>query len=190
LRRGGIVGAALECFAENGFEATTIADICERARASTGSVYHHFGDKQGVASEAYRQVLALYHQSLLAALPKLSTARECVEGMVVHFFGWVRSHPAETRFLVEMRDAQCVRRFDDGIREDTRQFLDAASDVIERHARAGELRVLPRHLYSALILGPAMSVVAAQVRGGSLEKVGKDARVLAAAAWRSLAPER
>lgn len=43
-----LLDAALELFIENGYAGTSIADIVERAGSSVGSLYHHFGDKNGV----------------------------------------------------------------------------------------------------------------------------------------------
>src|SRR2546427_7969208 len=42
---GRILDAAGEAFAERGYHATTIQDICRRARVSVGTFYSHFRDK-------------------------------------------------------------------------------------------------------------------------------------------------
>lgn len=48
--RGGafdaIVTAAVDCFYEKGYEATSVQEIVERARVSKGSFYHHFAAKE------------------------------------------------------------------------------------------------------------------------------------------------
>ena len=41
-----ILDAALHLFSHQGFRATSIRDIASRAGVSTGSVYHHFKDKE------------------------------------------------------------------------------------------------------------------------------------------------
>lgn len=43
-----LLDAAEELFAEKGVEATTVAEIAERAGSSIGSLYHHFGDKETI----------------------------------------------------------------------------------------------------------------------------------------------
>lgn len=43
-----LLQAALACFAEQGYDATGVAEICLRAGVSKGAFYHHFPSKQAV----------------------------------------------------------------------------------------------------------------------------------------------
>lgn len=56
---------AIHLFAENGYEQTTIRQICTEAEITTGSFYHFFGDKLGLIKELYidmQEVGAAYLQ--------------------------------------------------------------------------------------------------------------------------------
>ncbi|MDH7490531.1 MAG: TetR/AcrR family transcriptional regulator [Anaerolineae bacterium] len=44
--RARILNAAADCFAQHGYEAASVAEICERAGVSKGAFYHHFPSKQ------------------------------------------------------------------------------------------------------------------------------------------------
>jgi AcrR family transcriptional regulator len=46
--RRAVLDAALHLFSHQGYRATTVRDIADRARVSTGNVYHHFPDKEAV----------------------------------------------------------------------------------------------------------------------------------------------
>lgn len=46
--RRAVLDAALALFSHQGFRATSVRDIAERAGVSTGNVYHHFPDKEAV----------------------------------------------------------------------------------------------------------------------------------------------
>ncbi len=46
--RGLILQAARRCFAEHGYDATGVAEICESAGISKGAFYYHFESKQAV----------------------------------------------------------------------------------------------------------------------------------------------
>ena len=46
--RTAILDAALELFSHRGYGATSMRDIASQAGVSTGSVYHHFADKEAI----------------------------------------------------------------------------------------------------------------------------------------------
>lgn len=46
--RAAILEASLQLFSHRGYGATSIRDIAGAARVSTGSVYHHFKDKEAI----------------------------------------------------------------------------------------------------------------------------------------------
>jgi len=43
-----VLDAALRLFSRRGFRGTTVRDIADEARVSTGNVYHHFPDKESI----------------------------------------------------------------------------------------------------------------------------------------------
>src|SRR5215470_14374357 len=64
-RRKSILDAALACFLERGVAATTTEEIRDRSGASIGSIYHHFGDKEGLAGALYVEGIRSYQEGFL-----------------------------------------------------------------------------------------------------------------------------
>jgi len=56
--RSQILAAALQLFSKCGYHGTSIRDIAQRARASTGNVYHHFPDKETIFNALLDEYLA------------------------------------------------------------------------------------------------------------------------------------
>ena len=72
-RRRHIAEAAAGCFARNGFDRTTTADICREAGMSSGSLFHYFPSKKAVFLAIFeddaRQTAALLAEAATAADP-------------------------------------------------------------------------------------------------------------------------
>jgi AcrR family transcriptional regulator len=49
-----ILNTALELFSKNGYDATSVAEICESAKVSKGAFYHHFPSKQDLFLDLMR----------------------------------------------------------------------------------------------------------------------------------------
>ncbi len=60
-----LIEAAGEMFAQQGYRATTVRDICNRAGTHVGSVNYHFRDKRGL----YAAIIEYAHQSAVSKYP-------------------------------------------------------------------------------------------------------------------------
>lgn len=60
--RTAILDAALELFSHRGYGATSMRDIAGMAGVSTGSVYHHFQDKEAIFLALLEQFQAITNQ--------------------------------------------------------------------------------------------------------------------------------
>ncbi|HEX2123381.1 MAG TPA: TetR/AcrR family transcriptional regulator [Thermoanaerobaculia bacterium] len=57
--RRAVLDAALHLFAHQGYRGTTVRDIADRARVSTGNLYHHFPDKDAIFRALIDEYLAV-----------------------------------------------------------------------------------------------------------------------------------
>jgi AcrR family transcriptional regulator len=181
-RRGAVLEAALACFARQGLEATTIEDIRRASGASVGSLYHHFGSKEGIAAAVYLEGLRAFHASLRPRVEAAEDAEVLVKAIVHHYVEWVVAHPEWARFLLEARRTQAVAEADPEIHALTRE----AFARLEPFVRRGALSKLATPLLAAILLGPAQALAGAELRRGRPAALRAAAPVLAEAAWRAL----
>ncbi|MEK7684890.1 MAG: CerR family C-terminal domain-containing protein [Verrucomicrobiota bacterium] len=82
-----LLEAAGEVFAEVGFRAATVREICQRAGANVAAVNYHFGDKQRLYLEVlrYSYRLALEKYPLESGLPTGAPAEERLRAFVRSF---------------------------------------------------------------------------------------------------------
>lgn len=79
--KGRMVAAALDLFAERGFEATTAADIADRAGVTERTFFRHFADKREVLFDGSATLEHTTYDAILAAPQDLSPLDAAVAGM-------------------------------------------------------------------------------------------------------------
>jgi AcrR family transcriptional regulator len=180
-----ILGAALRLFNRRGFAATSIDDLRKTSGASVGSIYHHFGGKEGVAAELYVRALESYQQDVLELIRENPTAREGIDGIVHHHLEWVEAHPDEARFLL-MRSPEVLLASKKRVRALNRVFFGEVFSWLDRQASAGRIRKVPRHLIFTLVIGPSQELSREWLEGRVDEPLTAAADLLADAAWYSI----
>src|ERR687889_726220 len=97
-RKQEILAAALRGFAEKGLAGTTVEEVRRRSGASVGSIYHHFGDKEGIAAALYVDCLRQYQAGFRAVLAEGLDAEATVKALVRHHLRFVEADPDRARF--------------------------------------------------------------------------------------------
>jgi AcrR family transcriptional regulator len=185
-RRTAILSGALVEFNANGVAGASIDDIRRRSGASVGSIYHHFGDKDGIAGALYLEGLADYQQGFVAVLDAARTTRAGVEDAVRHHVGWIEQRKDLARFLFLGRDARAVIATERPLRDQNRRFFSQVTGWTQPRVLAGELRELEPELLTALWIGPSQELARHWLTGRSRISPTEAAPTLAEAAWRCL----
>lgn len=154
-RRATILNAALRCFTRQGVAATTIGDIRQQSRASTGSIYHQFSSKEDIAAALYVQSMSAYHAGLLAKVARVHSAERGVRAMVEHHVDWVVKNVDRARFLSTAEHPHPTTAEGRAYAHANQQFLETMFAWATLHMRAGAVRRLHRETFVALVLGPA-----------------------------------
>lgn len=153
-RRGAILAAALQCFNENGIEAAAIGDICKRAGASIGSVYHHFGSKEGIAAALLAEGLHDNARQLERRLRQARGARQGVHTLVESLIQWIAAHPEWARFIYTISSSRLGRNDSDALRLANEFYARTVDDYFQPHRKAGAFRRIPAECFASLVVGP------------------------------------
>lgn len=133
--RGAILDAALRLFSHRGYGATSIRDIAAAARVSTGSVYHHFRDKESIFQALLQQFweaserpdFPLNRALEAGAFPDdLEALAAAIREVIA---GW-RSHVALVYVDVVEFDGRHIQRFYTGWTARFARFVEVRRDEI------------------------------------------------------------
>lgn len=160
-----VIEAALDCFNDRGVEACPIGLVCERAGASVGSIYHHFGSKEGLAGAVFCEGIARFQWGYLEALQGAASATQGISALVNYHLQWVQEQPRWARFLLRTRahalEAAARLRLE-GMNV---QFHAAMANWFAHQVRSGAIARLPSGLYVALLVGPCQEWARAYLEG-------------------------
>lgn len=185
-RRRAILDAALECFSTVGYDQTTLADIRQRAGASTGSIYHHFGSKEQIAGSLYLDAIRATQDHGMAALLRTRTGRTGIHALVHSYLDWVEANPDRARFLLWMRHAEFVVPGEPEIDALNAQVRRRSQEWFAKRIAAGELPDVDPSIRRALVFGPCRHWASRWLAGDTTLTVAQAKRQLAPAAYAAL----
>ena len=185
-RREAILAAALTRFIDHGVEATTVDDLCSEAGCSIGSLYHHFGNKEGVASGLFIDGITRLNADLLRKLKRCKSAQQSVRTVVTQYSDWVTSHRDLARYLLNSRDISFSVETKDQLREIHRAHITEVFRWFGPFVRDGAMKALPVETYVPIISGPIQDYTRHWLAGQVQESPARVKTVFADAAWNAV----
>jgi AcrR family transcriptional regulator len=97
--RAAILAAALDVFAEDGYEAAGVRDIIRRTDLASGTFYNYFPDKEAIFRALVEDTGWEARRRVRAARRRARTAEEFVEGGFRAFFEYIVEDPQRFAFM-------------------------------------------------------------------------------------------
>lgn len=185
-RRQAILDAALHCFNATGIQATTIEQIRDESGCSIGSLYHHFGNKEGIASALFIDGIGDLNAGLLRRLEQCESAEEGVRSVVLHYADWVGQHVDMARFLVHSREISFAPEARARLKSIYLSHFGAVFTWFGRFVLRGEMKQLPPETYIPIISGPVEDYARLWLSGRTRTPLSEVAEVFADAAWNAV----
>jgi len=149
-----ILAAALEVFAERGFDGARMRDIAERAGANLGLLTYYFTDKQELWKAAVTHAFVELGAELSEVLPGGGDDVAALERIVRRFVGFVARRPAFMQLMNDegKRDSARMRWLAD---THVRPLYEGMRQRIERAQARGVLPTMPSVHLHYIVLGAA-----------------------------------
>jgi AcrR family transcriptional regulator len=160
--RSHILDAAGELFAERGYDATSVADICARVGVTKGAFYHHFESKQSVFLELRDRWLApLETQLTLARDPDetLPQLLQHVADMAREMFAEAGEDRRQQVFLELLSAARQDPTILPAMLAPLRRYREWFAQVISVGIKEGTLRKVDRALAAQVLVSLGFGLV-------------------------------
>lgn len=93
------VAAAKRLFSERGYDAVSTAEIRQAAGMSNGSLFHHFGNKEGIAVAVFVTLVRTYQAEIAEKLAPTRRAADGIEAFIRAHNLWIERDPDGARIL-------------------------------------------------------------------------------------------
>ncbi len=184
-KRDKIIKATLELIAENGFQGTSMARICERASIGVGTIYQYFQDKGTLISEVKAEIKKQLFISLIEGYPTTGSIREQYLHLHQRLLRFCIAQPQQFLFLDQYTDTSrsfglLKKIFYEGGVEET-----LFNELFQRGIESGLLKDFPMAFYFALTFAPIFDLARDHIHGliqiekNQIKKVGE-------ACWRAI----
>ena len=159
--RAGILDAAVTLFADKGYDATGVAEICAAAGVSKGAFYHHFPSKHAV----FLAILEDWLAALDIQMEQKLTEAEDIPGGLIEMASLTNdifsAAGGHLSMFIEfwsqsLHDPEIWRATVDPYRRYTRLF----AGYIQRGIEEGSLRPVDTDAAARLIVGMAVGLLA------------------------------
>src|SRR3569623_2485324 len=157
-----VLSAALRLFTEKGYFNTSVHDIGRTAGVSSGSIYHHFGDKEGLARTLYAALTTLMQHLIEDVVHMEGSSHDQARELVARLFAWAEAEPWEMDYLLYAR----LREFlpDEAPKCTTRPFV-MMREMISRGIARGEIRQMDVMVASASLFGGPIRMITTRLDG-------------------------
>ena len=118
-----ILDAARELVLDDGPRAASVAAIAKASGAPAGTLYHRFGNRDGILTAAWLRALERFQMRVMAA--NSETALETAVAMAVAGIGFTRELPDDARLLLTIRPGDLLDGQPDAAFQETLAAMNA-----------------------------------------------------------------
>ena len=179
-----VLTAALHLFTTRGYFNTSVPDIVRASGCSTGSIYHHFGDKEGIAKALFESLVRRIDAAFDDIENRYSSAQERCRAVIELLFRITEEEPDVMEFMLYAKHREflpdlapiCSARPFQKMRE-----------FVSRGTVTGEVRPVDPVVAAASVYGGALRLIHLRLDGVLEHSLMEKLDDIWMCAWRSVA---
>lgn len=179
-----VLGAALNLFTEQGYFNTSIPDIVKASSVSTGSIYHYFRDKEGIARSLYDILVERMESHFSEIEATHATAHDRCRAVIALLFDLTEQEPAVMRFMLFSRHREFIP--DQKPVCSSRPFVQMR-EMVAAGMKGGEVREMTPIIAASAVFGGALRLIQLRLDGILDAPLPEYLDEIWQCAWRSVA---
>lgn len=182
-----ILQASLELFVGQGYFNTNVPDISKKSKCSVGSIYHHFLNKEEIASCLYFSGISQFRAALDASISDKKNLEENIKNLVSTFLEFSEDHILLSQYLWLARHNEFLTG---KIGHPTTVGFDSLGRKLTKSIKDGirkkSIPLIRADIMWSIIFGIPLSYVRDWLDGYSTRSPKEVAPILANACWEAL----
>jgi len=179
-----ILTAALDLFVNRGYHNVSIHEIQKTADVSIGSIYNHFGGKEGVAKALYKHILNEMDELVDAIIEEVDLPSEQCKEIIRQLFEHTETHQNILAFVFHAKHAEFLPG--EILICNASPFI-KIRDIISNGIEAGEFINTDSWVAASCIFGGAIRMIQLRLDGLIEKPLPEYYEMVINAAWSGLA---
>lgn len=151
-----IFEAAMQLFAERGYDGSTVPMIADKAKVGAGTIYRYFDNKESLVNSLFTKCVLQFSEAIRSDFPSRANTREQFTHIFFRLFEFARHNVNAFLFI----NSHCSGYYLDELSKQTfNDFLDFIIRVIEDGKEKGIIRILPSQALIAIVYEPIVMLV-------------------------------
>ncbi len=157
-----ILTAALDLFVERGFHNVSIHDVQKQANVSIGSIYNHFGGKEGVAKALYYHLMKEFEEMIEDVIAENLSTRERCNKIILQLFEYTETRRNIVSYMLHAKHREFLP--DEPPICSSTPFK-AMRNIVQEGMDAGEIRRGDPWVLAASVFGGAIRMIHLRLDG-------------------------
>lgn len=179
-----VMSAALELFATRGYFNTSIPDIVRESGVSTGSIYHHFGDKEGVADTLFNTIVERMEQAIEDIRKSYGTTHDRCKDIMALLFSIAEDEPELMNFMLYAKHREFLPNVAPICSSKPFQLM---LSIVADGIQSGEVRKMNETVAAVSVFGGAIRLIQMRLDGVIMQPLHDYLDEIWGCAWRAVA---
>jgi TetR/AcrR family transcriptional regulator, repressor of fatR-cypB operon len=181
-----IMTSALDLFVERGFHNVSVHDVQRRANVSIGSIYNHFGSKEGLAKSLYYHLVKEFEEMVEDIIEADLSIRERCNRLIWQLLEYTETRRNIVAFMLHAKHREFLP---DEPPVCSATPFKAMRNIVQQGIETGEIRDGDPWVVAATVFGGAIRLIHLRLDGVIKQPVTQFYDELIDCTWQGITPE-
>jgi TetR/AcrR family transcriptional regulator, repressor of fatR-cypB operon len=181
-----IMTSALDLFVERGFHNVSVHDVQRRANVSIGSIYNHFGSKEGLAKSLYYHLVKEFEEMVEDIIDEDLSIRERCNRLIWQLLEYTETRRNIVAFMLHAKHREFLP---DEPPVCSAAPFKAMRNIVQQGMEAGEIRDGDPWVVAATVFGGAIRLIHLRLDGVINQPITQYYGELIDCTWQGISPE-